>query len=91
MFIYMYVHIFYLGFSKKLDVLGRKFPDISDWKPSLINHMYWVAASTPDAHPDILEARWTSLLDHIVDLHKNCYHDALAGAARIKDWLDIGN
>lgn len=78
------------GFGKKLDVLAKRFPEVALWKKSLVNHMYWTAASTEDGNGDIMEAKWVSLLDHVVDNHINCYHDDLEGDNRKKEWLDKG-
>ena len=44
---------------------------IREWTSAIINHLYWVAASTPEGPQasDIMEAKWQSLLDHICNKH----------------------
>lgn len=73
---------------KKLDTVSRKDLEVGAWKQSVINHMYWVAASTTDDHPDIKEAKWVSLCEHVRNEHENCFHDDLEeDERRDKIWL----
>ena len=68
--------------------MGKSFPDVAQWKRSIVNHLYWTASSSRDDDGAMKEARWESVLDHIVDDHLNCYHDPLEGEDRDKMWLD---
>nr|XP_054750015.1 uncharacterized protein LOC129255710 [Lytechinus pictus] len=79
------------GLSKKkgCDVMG-------DWEQSVNNHMYWVASSTPEEEPELREAKWTSLANHIQNVHEGhsdvfprCLHGDL-DAGRRKRWLKPG-
>ena len=93
--------------GKKLDELSTKLfcQDIAPWKKSIINHLYYTAASTPDGDADLMRAKWISLLNHIMDIHEHttklfpqhnpklypkCEHGLLEGADRNKAWLDEG-
>ncbi|KAH9384858.1 hypothetical protein HPB48_026887 [Haemaphysalis longicornis] len=64
------------------DVLGP-------WVKSISNHLYWAAASSA-GHPELIVPKWTSILNHIrnVHVHENdlfpkCAH----GDVQPKPWL----
>ena len=40
-----------------------------DWKHSIINHIYWCAASTPDGDPNVIVAKYKSVVNHIKNVH----------------------
>ncbi|XP_063056188.1 uncharacterized protein LOC134450268 isoform X2 [Engraulis encrasicolus] len=72
--------------------------DLSLWRPAIINHLYWTAASTPSGDPDVMEAKWTSMIHHVQDIHHHetpafpsCAHPPLEGEARDKEWLEPGS
>ena len=46
---------------------------ILEWQSAIINHLYWVAASTPENvdWKDIVLSKWKSLCSHIVNVHKH--------------------
>lgn len=47
---------------------------IADWSGAIVNHLYWVAASTPQGTRDwsgVVEAKWSSLLNHIANTHSH--------------------
>ena len=48
---------------------------ILEWQSAIINHLYWVAASTPENvdWKDIVLSKWKSLCSHIVNVHKHPY------------------
>lgn len=76
----------------------RSCEDLSLWKSAIINHLYWTAASTPDGNPDVMEAKWSSLVNHVQDIHHHeslwfpvCSHPNLEGEARNKQWLQPGS
>ncbi|KAK7877112.1 hypothetical protein WMY93_032192 [Mugilogobius chulae] len=88
------------GLKKSLDASSkeRNCEDLNLWKQAIINHLYWTAASTPDGNPDVLEAKWTSLVGHVQDIHEHenpwfpvCAHPTLEGEARHKQWLQPGS
>uniref|UniRef100_A0A8C6LTD6 Uncharacterized protein n=1 Tax=Nothobranchius furzeri TaxID=105023 RepID=A0A8C6LTD6_NOTFU len=88
------------GLAKKLDTVSRESgcEDLALWKQSIVNHLYWTAASTPDANPDLMEAKWKSLVNHAQDIHKHgtevfpsCLHPPLVGQGRNKQWLIPGS
>jgi hypothetical protein len=92
---------FYIpGLGKKIDALAKKrgFSDVGLWKKSIVNHMYWVAASTPTGDPETMVAKWQSINNHIANIHQHrdnqlypqCSHGPLVGAAGDKEWLRPG-
>ncbi|XP_068681048.1 uncharacterized protein [Montipora foliosa] len=60
--------------------------------------MYWCAASCEDDDPDLKEAKWLSITNHIMNKHTghknplfpNCLHGRLHGRERKKKWLKPG-
>ncbi|KAF3840279.1 hypothetical protein F7725_018996, partial [Dissostichus mawsoni] len=93
--------IWHIGKSlgKALDAAAkeRECEDLKLWRPAIINHLYWTAASTPDGDPDVMEAKWQSMVNHVQDIHEHgtpafpcCAHPPLEGQARDKEWLEPG-
>ncbi|KAK1875808.1 THAP domain containing protein 10 [Dissostichus eleginoides] len=85
--------------GKALDAAAkeRECEDLKLWRPAIINHLYWTAASTPDGDPDVMEAKWQSMVNHVQDIHEHgtpafpcCAHPPLEGQARDKEWLEPG-
>uniref|UniRef100_A0AAV2J5H9 Transposase n=1 Tax=Knipowitschia caucasica TaxID=637954 RepID=A0AAV2J5H9_KNICA len=88
------------GLKKALDAASKEqhCEDLALWKAAVINHLYWTAASTPDGNPEVLEAKWTSLVNHVQDIHTHkspwfpvCAHPPLEGETREKQWLEPGS
>ncbi|XP_024147228.1 uncharacterized protein LOC112158213 isoform X3 [Oryzias melastigma] len=84
------------GFRKKLVALSKEkdCTDLKQWIDSIINHLYWSVMSTDSAEPNLVEAKWTSVLNHIVNIHTHnnelfpkCEHKRLRGRAARKKWL----
>ena len=83
---------------------------VGEWTKSIINHLYWCAASVTnddyapddasdhddddddnDDNGDKILKCWKSLMDHLCNIHDNCYHDELSTLdARRKKWLIPG-
>ena len=80
-----------IGIKKKLCWLSNtsECTIIAEWIKSITNHLYWCAASAPDGNGDDMVKRWKSLIDHICDIHKDCYHLEL-GDQRVK-YISAGN
>jgi hypothetical protein len=64
---------------------------------SIINHLYWAAASFPDQDGVLKLAKWKSLCNHIINVHNGhsplfaiCEHGELEGRERKKKWLKPG-
>ncbi|CAM4276375.1 unnamed protein product [Leuciscus chuanchicus] len=83
--------------GKALDAAAkeRHCEDLKLWKPAIVNHLYWTAASTPDGDPDVMQAKWQSLVNHVQDIHEHdtpafpcCSHPPLEGEQRNKQWLE---
>ena len=59
----------------------------------MVNNLYWVAASTPDGDGDLMLAKFSSIVNHILNVHHHdsqlfphCAHGELAE----RDWLSPG-
>lgn len=64
------------------------------WVKSIINHLYWCVASTPDGNETIIKAKWLSLDNHLHNVHRGhskdfpkCLHGRLRGRDKNKKWL----
>ena len=57
--------------TSECDIVGK-------WIKSITNHLYWCAASAPDGDGDDMMKRWKSLIDHVCDIHEDCYHSELS-------------
>ncbi|XP_033725289.1 uncharacterized protein LOC117315251 [Pecten maximus] len=87
------------GLKKKVLALSKEKDcgELSSWIKSITNHLYWVAASTPEADADLMMQKWRSLENHIQNIHEGhgelfpkCLHPDLAGQERRKRWLKPG-
>uniref|UniRef100_A0A8C1UBN3 Uncharacterized protein n=1 Tax=Cyprinus carpio TaxID=7962 RepID=A0A8C1UBN3_CYPCA len=79
---------------KALDAAAkeRDCEDLKLWRPAIINHLYWTAASTPSGDPDEMQAKWQSMINHVQDIHEHstpaftsCAHPPLEGEPMLKD------
>lgn len=68
--------------------------DLLLWIKSIVNHMYWCAASTPDGNGLLIMAKWKSLNNHIQNVHEHddplhsaCSHPPIEENEPIKKWL----
>jgi solute carrier family 8 (sodium/calcium exchanger) len=59
---------------------------IQPWMKSIVNHLYWTAASSPDQDWELMLAKWKSLCNHIINVHNgysplyaSCEHGELEG------------
>lgn len=82
-----------LGISKKLETQAKKknAEDIRPWIKSIVNHTYWVAASS-GMDQNLKRQKWTSITNHIVNKHEHdselfprCLHGELEGRAWLKE------
>lgn len=93
------------GVKKKLARLATasECSIVGEWSKSIINHLHWCAAYVPDGkdtlddvsdsdnNGDEIVTRWKSLMDHVCNIHDNCYHDELSSLeVRRKKWLIPG-
>ena len=87
------------GISKKLSALGKQTDCgvVERWRHSIINHLYWCAATTEENCGDLLLAKWKSVMEHVCnnhdgfddDLFSQCAHQHLdATACRAKEWIE---
>ena len=92
-------HIIFVGVQKKVMGLAKKKDCelVSKWQQSIVNHIYWVAASTTDEEEELRLAKWTSLKNHLQNIHEGhgelfpaCLHGELEGRERQKKWLRPG-
>ena len=79
---------FISGLKTKLLALSKeKYCDIiHPCIKSIINHLYWTAASSPDQDGELKLAKWKSLCNHIINVHNgysplyaSCEHGELEG------------
>ena len=80
---------------KKLRDVSKANPDIEMWTISIVNHLYWVGA-TSDDDPDVNEAKWLSFLNHVINKHTGhsihypeCHHP-IPGPPIKGGWLKPG-
>ena len=52
--------------------------------------MYYVASTTPDRDPDVMEGKWRMLAFYVQNIHDKCTHRELEGEARNHFWLIAG-
>jgi hypothetical protein len=69
--------------------------ELTLWIPSIINHLYWSVMSTANGSGDDIVAKWTSILNHIINIHIHtnarfpaCAHGDLDNQGPRKKWLD---
>jgi len=61
---------------------------VGEWIKSTTNYLYWCAASAADG--DDIVKHWKSLMNHIFNVHEDCYHDNLSQDQRRKKWFSPG-
>lgn len=72
-FTLVYNIVFAVGVEAKLEQVAKKAEGrpIRAWIKSLVNHMYWVAASSPtDVEGTLKQQKWLSILNHIANVHQ---------------------
>ena len=47
-----------------------------------MSHMYYVASTTPEVDPDVMERKWRMVALHVQNIHDKCTHRELEGEAR---------
>jgi hypothetical protein len=81
--------------SKKLEAAAKKRggAEIRPWIKSIVNHCYWIAASS-GVDGDLVKAKWLSVANHIADKHDGhsvtfpaCEHPPVEEA---KKWMKTG-
>jgi hypothetical protein len=81
------------GLTEKLESLGNQqgCQDIRAWTNSIVNHLYWSAASSSSG--DEAVAKWLSVINHIQNIHEHdnwqfpkCLHGEQNGSEARK-WL----
>nr|XP_022311415.1 uncharacterized protein LOC111116717 [Crassostrea virginica] len=87
------------GLKKKVLAASKQkeCEELIRWNKSLTNHLYWVAASTPDGDGDVMWAKWESVENHIHNVHEGhnrlfptCAHEELEGNQQRKKWIKPG-
>ncbi|XP_071498945.1 uncharacterized protein [Diadema antillarum] len=84
------------GLKKKINAVA-KLKDcevVGRWKRSIVSHVYWCAASSPDGNGDMIAAKYKSILNHIRNVHDNhgdlfptCAHGEEYGQ---REWMRQG-
>ena len=64
--------VYFSGLGKKLDKLEKHkgYEKVRKWRKSIINHLYWTAASTPSGDGAVMKAKWSSLANHLCNIHR---------------------
>jgi hypothetical protein len=78
------------GLTKKLEALGnqREGHEVRTWTKSIINHLYWSAASS--ACGDEVVAKWESIVNHVQNVHEHdnwMFPRCLHGELDNRQWL----
>lgn len=68
---------------------------IADWTKACTNHLYWSARTTHDGNGEVIWAKFSSFLSHVVNEHENldnplfnkCAHEE---QIQPRKWLDKG-
>ena len=65
------IHYNVIGVSKKLEAAAKEkgCQLIKEWQQSIVNHLYWSAASTDIGNGKVVRAKWESLMNHVVNRH----------------------
>ena len=72
----LHLHPTCIGLKKKLGKLS-KYKDcelIAEWVKTIINYLYWCAASVPDGDGKQMVTRCKSLPNRLSNKHDKCYH-----------------
>ena len=81
--------------QKKLGKVGQQkgHTALLPWIRSISNHLWW-SAKTCNGDPDLLVAKWTSIVHHIVNVHEwdsdkfsYCVHEPIDNTCDCKKWL----
>ena len=81
--------------TKKLGKVGQQkgHTALLPWIRSISNHLWW-SAKTCNGDPDLLVAKWTSIVHHIVNVHEwdsdkfsHCAHEPIDNTCDRKKWL----
>ena len=62
-----------LGLKKKLNTASNSSgnSEIKDWIQGIINNVYWVADSTPNGDGDLMLAKFSSIINHVMNVHRH--------------------
>ena len=96
--------LFILGLKKDLRNVSKSDESglVAQWAGPIVNHMYWVAASTCPLTTirwsDTMEAKWLSLAQHICNKHRHsnvlyskCAHGKPKLGTKKKKYMKQGN
>ena len=84
---------FYSAFRKKVEALSKdkECACVGEWTKSMVNHLYWSAASTPSGNGELIRGKWMSLDNHIHRGHSVIFpkgeHPCLRGQSKKKKWI----
>ncbi|KAF4521776.1 hypothetical protein B566_EDAN006297 [Ephemera danica] len=83
------------SFTKKLNPLCAKFEFLNEWRQSIINHIWWSAATCKE-NSELLVEKFKSILNHVRNIHSwdngtlthQCGHEPLpAATVKGRKWL----
>lgn len=87
------------GLKKKLFALSKEkeCSEVTPWIKSLVNHLYWTAASSANESCDETFPKWEYVVYHIINIHSghsplfpSCEHGTLEKREKQKKWLKPG-
>ena len=93
--LYIFLLLVFIAFRKKAEALAKEkdCEIIGSWLRSMVNNVYWCAASTSEGSGDLIRSKWLSLSNHIHNVHTgrdslfpNCSHQNLE-TEREKKWF----
>ena len=70
---------------------------LKEWMKAIINHLYWVASSTPNGDGKLMLEKWRGMVNHLHNVHdhqentmfKKCQHPPAYDCTN-KKWLTPG-
>lgn len=86
--------------GKKLEAAAklRDCEDIRPWIQSIVNHLYWSAVTSNPGQGELIVAKWSSVINHVINKHKHnnvlfpeCLHGVLEGRESRKKWIRPGS
>ena len=72
---------------------------LKEWIDTIINHLFWCVVSSPSNCPQLVLAKWKSMLDHLQNRHtghedslfRSCAHEPLQCRDAKKKWIQPSN
>ena len=77
----------------------KRLRTLKEWIDTIINHLFWCVVSSPSNCPQLVLAKWKSMLDHLQNRHtghedslfRSCAHKPLQCRDAKKKWIQPSN